>query len=75
MRDMPRYFREQMDEMRAGLARGFTPPRVTLEGRDASLTAVTEAKPEDSLFYTPFKEMPGIRRRGAGQLCARRRSP
>ena len=60
MRDIPRYFHEQMDEMRAGLARGFTPPRVTLEGRDASLTAVTEAKPEDSLFYTPFKEMPGI---------------
>ncbi len=60
MRDIPRYFREQTDEMKAGLARGFTPPRVTLEGRDASLTAVTEATPENSLFYTPFKEMPGI---------------
>ena len=60
MRDIPRYFREQMDEMRAGLARGFTPPRVTLEGRDASLTAVTDATPEGSLFYTPFREMPGI---------------
>jgi uncharacterized protein (DUF885 family) len=60
MRDIPRYFHEQMDEMRAGLKRGFTPPRVTLEGRDASLTAVTEARPEESLFYTPFKEMPGI---------------
>ena len=54
MRDIPRYFHEQMDEMRAGLKRGFTPPRVTLQGRDASITAVTEAKPEDSLFYTPF---------------------
>jgi uncharacterized protein (DUF885 family) len=60
MRDIPRYFREQMDEMRAGLARGFTPPRVTFEGRDASLTAVTEATVEDSLFYTPFKDMPGV---------------
>jgi uncharacterized protein (DUF885 family) len=60
MRDIPRYFHEQMDEMRAGLKRGFTPPRVTLEGRDASLTAVTEARPEESLFYTPFKEIPGI---------------
>ena len=60
MRDIPRYFREQADEMRAGLARGFTPPRVTLEGRDASLTAVTDAKPDESLFYTPFKTMPGI---------------
>jgi uncharacterized protein (DUF885 family) len=60
MRDIPRYFGEQMDEMRAGLKRGFTPPRVTLAGRDASITAVTNATPEASLFYTPFREMPGI---------------
>jgi uncharacterized protein (DUF885 family) len=60
MRDIPRYFREQMDEMRAGMKRGFTPPRVTMEGRDASITAVTNATPETSLFYTPFKDMPGV---------------
>jgi uncharacterized protein (DUF885 family) len=60
MRDIPRYFREQMDEMRAGLKRGFTPPRVTMEGRDSSITAVTDATPEGSLFYTPFKDMPGV---------------
>jgi uncharacterized protein (DUF885 family) len=60
MKDIPRYFHEQTDGMRAGLKRGFTPPHVTLEGRDASLTAVTDATPEASLFYTPFKDMPGI---------------
>jgi uncharacterized protein (DUF885 family) len=60
MKDIPRYFREQMDEMRAGLKRGFTPPQVTLQGRDASITAVTEVAPEASLFYTPFKDMQGI---------------
>jgi uncharacterized protein (DUF885 family) len=60
MRDIPRYFKEEMDEMRAGLKRGFTPPRVTMEGRDSSITAVTDAAPEASLLYTPFKEMPGI---------------
>jgi uncharacterized protein (DUF885 family) len=60
MKDIPRYFHEQTDQMRAGLKRGFTPPRVTLEGRDASLTAVTDVTPEASLFYTPFKDMPGI---------------
>ena len=27
MRDIPRYFHEEMAKMRAGLARGFTPPR------------------------------------------------
>ena len=60
MRDVPRYFHEEMDEMRAGMKRGFTPPRVTMQGRDGSITAVTQATPEGSLFYTPFREMPGI---------------
>lgn len=55
---MPRYFGEQVENMRAGLARGFTPPRVTLQGRDAALASVVEAKPEDTVFYTPFKNMP-----------------
>jgi len=58
LRDIPRYFREQTANMRAGLARGFTPPRVTLAGRDLSVAAVVDAKPQDNLFYTPFKEMP-----------------
>jgi len=60
MQDIPRYFREQTDEMRQGLKRGFTPPQITFKGRDASITAVTEVAPEASLFYTPFKEMRGI---------------
>jgi uncharacterized protein (DUF885 family) len=60
LHDVPRYFHEEMEEMRAGLKRGFTPPKVTMEGRDASITAVTDASPEASLFYTPFKDMPGI---------------
>lgn len=54
----PRYFGEQLDNMRAGLARGFTPARVTLAGRDASLASVVDAQPEDTVFYTPFKTMP-----------------
>src|SRR5271170_2981150 len=60
MRDIPRYFHEEMDEMRAGMQRGFTPPRITMEGRDSSITAVTEATPQASLFYTPFQDMTGI---------------
>jgi uncharacterized protein (DUF885 family) len=59
LRDMPRYFREQLANMRAGLARGFTPPRVTLAGRDAPLASVAEAKsPQDTIYYTPFRNMP-----------------
>ncbi|MFS2024801.1 DUF885 domain-containing protein [Massilia sp. CT11-137] len=57
--DLPRYFGEELDNMRAGLARGFTPPRVTLAGRDAPLLNIVNAKtPEETVWYTPFKEMP-----------------
>ncbi len=58
LNDVPRYFQDQTVNMRAGLARGFTPPKVTLTGRDAGLVSVAEAKPEDVAFYKPFKEMP-----------------
>ncbi|HEY0013148.1 MAG TPA: DUF885 family protein [Allosphingosinicella sp.] len=60
LRDMPRYFREQTANMRAGLARGFTPPRITLEGRDAGLAAVAQAgSPEETVWYEPFRNMAG----------------
>ncbi len=57
--DLPRYFGEQIVNMRAGLARGFSVPRVTLTGRDASIAAVAEARePEKNPFYAPFTKMP-----------------
>ncbi|MGZ3304860.1 MAG: DUF885 domain-containing protein [Asticcacaulis sp.] len=57
--DMPRYFDQEMANMRAGEARGFTPPKVTLEGRDASVVAAIDVKtPQDSAFYKPFKTIP-----------------
>jgi len=56
---LPRYFDEEIANMRAGLARGFTPPRVTLAGRDGTLRSVTDAKtPQDTVFYTPLRQMP-----------------
>jgi uncharacterized protein (DUF885 family) len=57
--DTPRYFNEEIVNMRAGMARGFTPPKVTLVGRDGSISSVTDAKSaQDTVFYTPFKSMP-----------------
>ena len=56
--DIPRYFDDQTRNMRAGLARGFSQPQVTLTGRDQSIADVAEAKGESNLFYTPFKKMP-----------------
>jgi uncharacterized protein (DUF885 family) len=58
LRDIPRYFRDEITNMRAGLARGFTPPQVTLTGRDKSVAAVIDAKTQDNQFYVPFKKMP-----------------
>jgi uncharacterized protein (DUF885 family) len=56
MRDVPRYFQEQITNMRAGLERGLTPPRPTLQGREKSIATIAEGKPEDNLLYTPFRE-------------------
>ncbi|MDT1847612.1 DUF885 family protein, partial [Acinetobacter baumannii] len=56
---LPAYFDQELDNMRAGLARGFTPPKVTLAGREGTLTSVADAKtPQDVVFYNPFKQMP-----------------
>jgi uncharacterized protein (DUF885 family) len=58
--EVPRYFAENIANMRVGMARGFTPPRVTLKGRGASILAVAKARPEDTVFFLPFKDMRGI---------------
>ena len=57
LRDIPRYFDEQLVNMRAGLERGFTVPRSTLIGRDASVKAFI-ADVEKTAFYKPFETMP-----------------
>jgi uncharacterized protein (DUF885 family) len=58
MRDIPRYFDENIANMREGLKRGFTPPAATLVGRDGSIASFVTANIEDSPFYAPFKDMP-----------------
>lgn len=55
---VPRYFAENIANMRAGLKRGFTPPRETLQGRGGSILAVATVKPEETVFFEPFKDMP-----------------
>lgn len=57
MRDVPRYFGEHIANMRAGLKRGFTPPALTLQGRESSIEAFLKAG-EDNAFYAAFKTMP-----------------
>ncbi|MGI4876701.1 MAG: DUF885 domain-containing protein [Janthinobacterium lividum] len=57
LKDTPRWFDENIANMRAGLARGFTPPRVTLTGRDATIAAFATGGPANPL-NDPFKAMP-----------------
>lgn len=58
LRDVPVYFDEQIANMRAGEARGFTPPRVTLAGRDKSLKDVANAPSAQATnFWLPFATM------------------
>ena len=59
LRDVPRYFDQQIVNMRAGLARGFSVPRAVLDGRDGSIAMVAELKsPEDASFWKPYARMP-----------------
>jgi uncharacterized protein (DUF885 family) len=59
LRQTPRYFADQIANMKAGLARGFTPPKVTLEGRDASAASIVEASsPQATIYYKPFAAVP-----------------
>jgi uncharacterized protein (DUF885 family) len=57
LKDVPRWFDENIANMRAGLQRGYTPPRVTLEGRDATIAAFTAAGSANPL-NDPFEAMP-----------------
>ncbi len=57
--EVPRYVDQQIANMTAGEARGFTPPKVTLAGRDASIAAIADAgTPEDTPFWRPFRTFP-----------------
>lgn len=59
LRDVPRYFDQQIANMRAGLARGFTQPKASLAGRDVSILAITEpTDPTANPLYKPFVDMP-----------------
>lgn len=57
LEDLPRFFDQHIDNMRAGLARGFSVPRVSLEGRDQSIASYLVSGRE-SPFFIPLSELP-----------------
>ena len=59
LNDVPRYFDQQIANMRVGLKRGFSVPRAVLDGRDVSIASFSQVKsPEDSEFYKPLQNLP-----------------
>ncbi|PZN95553.1 MAG: DUF885 domain-containing protein [Alphaproteobacteria bacterium] len=57
LREVPRWFDENVANMRAGLARGYSVPRVGLEGRDATIVPFT-ATDDSNPLYDVFKRLP-----------------
>ena len=73
LRDVPRYFDEQIANMRAGLARGFTVPRVSVVGRDKTIEPYVKGDTTNPL-YAPFTQMPStIAASRSGRRCAPKR--
>ncbi len=57
LRELPRFFAEHQANMRAGLARGYSVPRVSLVGREDSIEAYLVAG-EENPFWSPMQAMP-----------------
>jgi uncharacterized protein (DUF885 family) len=56
--DIPRWFAEHTANMREGLARGFSLPRTSLGGHEASIAAIVRADDESNLLFTPLRRLP-----------------
>ncbi|MCC3859602.1 DUF885 domain-containing protein [Pseudemcibacter aquimaris] len=57
LNDIPRYIDENIENMRTGIAEGFTMPKVVLDGLMPSFKALSEKRGETSDFYYPYKNM------------------
>lgn len=55
---IPTYFEQNIDNMRQGLADGFTMPRAILAGLAPTMSAQVKASAGDSAYYKPFLTFP-----------------
>jgi uncharacterized protein (DUF885 family) len=58
MNAWPALVDQNIANMRAGLKRGFSQPRVILQGYEATLEPLLVDKAEDSAFWAPFEKFP-----------------
>jgi uncharacterized protein (DUF885 family) len=58
LRQFPRYFGEQTSNMRLGLERGMTIPKVALAGYETTISSHVVSDPTESVFWPPFEHFP-----------------
>lgn len=58
LRAVPVYVEQHIELMRTGLERGFTAPRVVMDGFDGPIRAQVVEVAEDSDFFDPFMNFP-----------------
>jgi len=58
LRAFPQYTAEQIANMRTGLARGMSVPKVTLAGYEKSISTHVVDDPTESVFWKPFEDFP-----------------
>ncbi len=58
LRAWPAYVSQQIAHMRAGLERGMSIPRATLDGYEGTIAAHVVDDPAKSVFWTPFEKFP-----------------
>ncbi len=54
----PAYVDQHIALMKEGMKSGITLPKAVLNGFDGTITSLITDKPEESLFYGPFKNLP-----------------
>lgn len=59
LQEMPRYFRENIANMREGISSGFVLPRIVIDGVLPTIEAQVYDNPEDSRLFEPFENMAG----------------
>lgn len=71
LRAVPQHFADQIANMRAGLERGFAPPRVAMTGRDATARTVADAPSATATdLYKPVRDYDGSRPRDVADRLA-----
>ncbi|WOJ97819.1 DUF885 family protein [Congregibacter brevis] len=66
LRDLPRFFAQHSANMRAGMARGYTVPAVSMKGREQSIEAYL-LPGSDNPFWIPLEMFPAMMDENQGE--------